>query len=194
MKKTLLSLLVLSLAGCANNPYLQPLPNVENARLRVVSIPSNNVFVSEPQRTECISEEWVNPIATLGFKVNLTRSLSRIGMPAQDKKIINAQQNEVYIPAGKDFTMKFSGVGLGSFGPGQSRSEGGINYNFCEKLLTFNAKANTDYEAVYDFVTVPDQGETCVVKLYQIVPQPDQSYQKVLVPDYKVIDQYCPAK
>ncbi|KGJ90961.1 hypothetical protein [Colwellia psychrerythraea] len=194
MKIILLSLAIIALTGCATNQYLQPIPSVDNAKLRFVSIPSNNNFVSEGSVKECIpngnSTEELAYIVTLGFKANLVRSLNRIDMPAYNNEVSDSHQNEVYIPAGNKFFFQFNGVGISGFAPGQSDS-GGVLYSWCRKAISFVPTANSNYEAVYDYVELPNGKETCGVKLFEIVEQSSETYSKVEVEDYKIIENYC---
>lgn len=194
MKKRLLSLVVIASTGCASNQYLQPLPNTANAKLRLVSVPSNNNFVSTGSPKECISTDshgdGLDHIATLGFKANLVRSLSRLEMPAYDSAISDSHQNEVYIPANKKFSFQFNGVGISGFAPGQTDS-GGALYSWCRKIVSFTPVANANYEAVYDYVTLPNGKETCGVKLFEIVEESTETYLKVEVSGYRVIENYC---
>jgi hypothetical protein len=194
VKKGVLSLVVIGLSGCASNPYLQPLPNSINAKLRLVSVPSNNNFVSTGSPKECISTDphgdRLEHIATLGFKANLVRSLSRLDMPAYDDAISDSHQNEVFIPANKKFSFQFNGVGISGFAPGET-DLGGALYSWCRKIVSFTPVANANYEAVYDDVTLPNGKETCGVKLFEIVKESTGSYLKVEVSDYRVIENYC---
>ena len=194
MKKTLLSLAILTLSGCVANQYLQPIPNVENARLRTVSVPSNNITLHEGSTKECVSTdsrgEELAYMAKLGAKANLLNPLNRIDMPAYNTHIIDAQQNEFYIPANEKFLIQFNGVGIAGFSPGQTDS-GGALYSWCRKVLSFTPKANANYEALYDYVKLPNGKKTCGVKLFEIVEDSTDKYSKVAVEDYKVIENYC---
>ncbi|PKF56182.1 hypothetical protein CW748_11045 [Alteromonadales bacterium alter-6D02] len=194
MKKCLLSLAVIALTGCASSQYLEPLPNSVNAKLRLVSVPSNNNFISEGSAKECISTDFhgegLAHIATLGSKANLVRSLSRIGMPAYNENISDSHQNEVYIPANNKFLFQFNGVGISGFAPGQTDS-GGALYSWCRKIVSFTPVANTNYEALYDYIELPNGKETCGVKLFEIVGNGSDNYTKVEVKDYQVIENYC---
>ena len=194
MKKALLSLAIVTLSGCASNQYLQEIPNIENAKLRLVSVPSNNNFVSEGSAKECISTDFngegLSHIATLGFKANLVRSLNRINMPAYNESISDSHQNEVYIPANKKFLFQFNGVGISGFAPGQTDS-GGALYSWCRKIVSFTPKTNANYEALYDYVEMPNGKETCGVKLFEIVEKSSETYEKIEVEDYQVIESYC---
>ena len=191
MKKTLLSLAILTLSGCVANQYLQPIPNVENARLRTVSVPSNNITLHEGSTKECVSTdsrgEELAYMAKLGAKANLLNPLNRIDMPAYNTQIIDAQQNEFYIPANEKFLIQFNGVGIAGFSPGQTDS-GGALYSWCRKVLSFTPKANANYEALYDYVKLPNGKKTCGVKLFEIVEESTDKYSKVAVEDYKVIE------
>lgn len=194
MKKILLSLVIVTLTGCANNQYLQPIPNTANAKLRLVSIPSNNNFVSEGSTKECIStdfhKEGLAHIATLGFKANLVRSLSRLDMPAYNSNISDSHQNEVYIPTNNEFSLQFNGVGISGFSPGKTDS-GGALYSWCRKIISFTPTTNANYEAIYDYVELPNGKETCGVKLFEIVETTPETYSKIEVDDYQVIENYC---
>ncbi|WOH36424.1 hypothetical protein RI844_13710 [Thalassotalea fonticola] len=194
MKKSLLSLAIITLTGCANNQYLQQIPNTANAKLRLVTIPSNNNFVDEGSPRECIPtgsrDEGLSQIATLGFKVNLLRSLNRIDMPAYNNDITDSHQNEIYIPAENKFFFQFNGVGISGFAPGQTDS-GGALYSWCRKAVAFTPMANSNYEAIYDYVELPNGKETCGVKLFEIVENSPETYSKVEVNDYQVIENYC---
>lgn len=194
MKKALLGLAIITLSGCASNQYLQQIPNTDNAKLRLVSIPSNNNFVSEGSAKECISTDFhgegLSPIATLGFKANLVRSLNRIDMPAYNNKINDSHQNEVYIPANKKFLLQFNGVGISGFAPGKTDS-GGALYSWCRKIISFTPTVNANYEALYDYVELSNGKETCGVKLFEIVEQNPDTYAKIEVEDYQVIENYC---
>ena len=194
MKKGLLGLAVITLAGCASSPYLKPIPNSENAKLRLVSVPSNNNFVTEASPKECIvtdfNREKLTNIATLGSKANLVRSLSRINMPAYNENISDSHQNEVYIPANSRFLFQFNGVGITGFAPGNADSDG-FMYSWCRKVISFTPKANANYEALYDYVTLPNGKETCGVQLFEIVESSPETYIKEEVEDYQVIEEYC---
>jgi len=194
MKKVLLSLAIVTLSGCASNQYLQEIPNIDNAKLRLVSVPSNNNFVSEGSAKECITTDFhgegLSHIATLGFKANLVRSLNRINMPAYNNEISDSHQNEVYIPANEKFLLQFNGVGISGFTPGQTDS-GGALYSWCRKIVSFTPTANSNYEALYDYVELPSGKETCGVKLFEIIEQSPETYAKIEVEDYQVIESYC---
>ena len=111
-------------------------------------------------------------------------------MPAYNTQIIDAQQNEFYIPANEKFLIQFNGVGIAGFSPGQTDS-GGALYSWCRKVLSFTPKANANYEALYDYVKLPNGKKTCGVKLFEIVEESTDKYSKVAVEDYKVIENYC---
>ena len=192
MKKVLLSAAVIMLSGCAQNIYLQPMVDGPSAKLRLASVPSNNNFVGRPSNNSCIStvSEHGSHIATLGVKANLVRSLSRLDMPAYDKELGDSHQNEVYIPAGKPFSFQFNGVGISGFSPGKVDS-GGALYSWCRKLVTFEAQENGNYEALYDYVELPNGKETCGVKVFEIIETENNTYKKVEMSDYQVIENYC---
>ena len=187
----LLVLAIASLTGCASNKYLQPMLDGNSAKLRLVSIPSNNNFVSETSPKKCISDDPSPHIATLGVKANLVRSLSRLNMPAYNEEISDSHQNEVYIPAGKEFSFQFNGVGITGFAPGKSNTKDGFLYSWCSKIISFTPTSNSNYEALYDYVELPNGKETCGVKLFEIVKSTNQVYKKVEVDNYQVIEDYC---
>ncbi|NMR26097.1 hypothetical protein HH219_11215 [Pseudoalteromonas sp. NEC-BIFX-2020_015] len=192
MKKTLLLSGIIALSGCAANPYLQPAANGPSAKLRLASVPSNNNFVGVPSQTDCIStkSEAGSHIATLGLKANLVRSLSRLDMPAYDTKLGDSHQNEVYIPAQVPFSFQFNGVGIAGFAPGKTDS-GGALYSWCRKIVSFEPKENGNYEALYDYIELPNGKETCGVKLFEIVADSSGDYKKVEMEDYQVVENYC---
>ena len=197
MKRTLLFLSIIGISGCASNKYLQPMPNTPSAQLRLVTVPSNNNSVSGGTNYECTDEGEVKEgaqidyIAKLGFKVNLLRSLSRIGMPAYNEDIADSHQNEVYIPANQKFHLQFQGVGISGFTPGVSNVNDGLLYSWCTKLISFFPKENANYEALYDYVELPNGDETCGVKLFEIVEKEQYIYSKVEVENYQVSENYC---
>lgn len=194
MKKGLLGLAVIALAGCASSPYLKPIPNSANAKLRLVSVPSNNNFITEGSPKECVvtdfNREKLSNIATLGSKANLVRSLSRINMPAYNEDISDSHQNEVYIPAGDSFLLQFNGVGITGFSPGNTDSDGML-YSWCRKVISFTPKADSNYEALYDYVKLPNGKETCGVQLFEILESSPEMYIKEEVEDYQVFEEYC---
>ena len=191
MKKTILCLaIVTSITGCSSK-YTTPDPTIETAKLRLVSIPSNNNFVTETAGKECIvASDYLLNIATLGVKANLVRSLSRIDMPAYNDEISDSHQNEVYIPANSEFMFQFNGVGISGFTPGQTDS-GGALYSWCRKIVSFTPQTNKNYEALYDYVELPNGKETCGVKLFEIIESGPDTYTKVEATDYQVIENYC---
>ncbi|KID57622.1 hypothetical protein JF50_10645 [Pseudoalteromonas luteoviolacea] len=192
VKKISLMAAVTLLSGCAVNPYLQPMVDGPSAKLRLASVPSNNNFVAVPLSESCISTEFKHGghIATLGVKANLVRSLSRLDMPAYDEKLGDSHQNEVYIPAQKPFSFQFNGVGISGFTPGQTDS-GGALYSWCRKIITFTPVENANYEALYDYIELPNGKETCGVKLFEIVADEQSKYKKVEVDNYQVVENYC---
>ncbi|WP_138549936.1 hypothetical protein [Pseudoalteromonas rubra] len=192
MRKLILLTGVVALSGCAVNPYLQPMVDGPSAKLRLASVPSNNNFVTAPAQSNCVATGGASGahIATLGVKANLVRSLSRLNMPAYDNELGDSHQNEVYIPAGKPFSFQFNGVGISGFSPGQTDS-GGALYSWCRKLITFEAKENANYEALYDYVELENGAETCGVKLFEIVQTATNEYKKVEVDNYQVVENYC---
>tara|TARA_Y100000310_G_C20459954_1_gene704861 strand:+ start:182 stop:619 length:438 start_codon:yes stop_codon:yes gene_type:complete len=134
LKKVLVLAGAVILSGCASNKYSQPMVDGPSAKLRLASVPSNNNFINVPEKSECIAKKVGsnNHIATLGVKANLVRSLSRLNMPAYDTELGDSHQNEVYIPAEKQFSFQFNGVGITGFSPGQNDS-GGVLYSWCRK-------------------------------------------------------------
>jgi len=191
LNKAILCLaIVASITGCSSK-YTKPDPTIETAKLRLVSVPSNNNFVSETAGKKCIAaSDYLPNIATLGVKANLVRSLSRIDMPAYNDNISDSHQNEVYIPANKEFLFQFNGVGISGFAPGQTDS-GGALYSWCRKIVSFTPAANTNYEALYDYVELPNGKETCGVKLFEIVEKSPDTYAKIEAKDYQIIENYC---
>ena len=133
MKYLLPLIALVILSGCASQ-YTQPHVGVKNAKLRLVSVPSNNNFISLAPNKQCISKRSTVHIATLGSKANLVRSLSRINMPMYNSDIPDSHQNEVYIPAtGDTFAFQFEGVGITGFTPGQVDTKAGIDTDFTIK-------------------------------------------------------------
>lgn len=191
MKKAILCLaIVVAITGCSSK-YTKPDPTIETAKLRLVSVPSNNNFVSETAGKKCIAaSDYLPNIATLGVKANLVRSLSRIDMPAYNDKISDSHQNEVYIPANEEFIFQFNGVGISGFAPGQTDS-GGALYSWCRKIVSFTPVANANYEALYDYVELASGKETCGVKLFEIVEDSPETYTKIEAKNYQVIENYC---
>ncbi|QSX42401.1 hypothetical protein [Shewanella cyperi] len=192
MKKIILVAVATVLTGCATNKFSQPMVDGASAKLRLASVPSNNNFIHVPDTPDCISTKSKpeNYIATLGVKANLIRSLSRLNMPAYDNELGDSHQNEVYVPAEKPFSFQFNGIGISGFAPGEVDS-GGALYSWCRKIVTFEPKADTNYEALYDYVTLPNGKETCGVKLFEIVEGSGATYEKVEVANYKVVENYC---
>lgn len=184
-------LIVLLTAGCAKNPYLQPMEGKDSAKLRLSSVPSNNNFVTTADPKGCISEQFLPPIATLGSKANAVRSLNRIDMPLYNKAIPDSHQNEVYIPAGAPFAFQFNGVGLTGFTPGSVEADKGIIYSWCRKVVSFTPQKNANYEALYDYVDAPNGKKTCGVKLYEITKSKDGNFAKQEVSNYTVEHNYC---
>jgi hypothetical protein len=184
---------IIFLSSCSNR-FEQPHPNVDNARLRLVSIPSNNNFISSTISDDCVADTSDIPdrIATLGAKANLVRSLSRIGMPDYNSEISDSHQSEIYIPVnGQNFSFQFNGVGITGFAPGKSNSSDGILYSWCQKVVSFTPIANANYEALYDYVEFENGKKTCGVKLFEIVENTPDSYSKIEVENYQVIENYC---
>ncbi len=192
MKNLLIVVAAIGLTGCAVSKFEKPMTDGPSAKLRLASVPSNNNFVHVPDAKGCISTTALpeSHIATLGVKANLVRSLSRLNMPAYDDELGDSHQNEVYIPAGKEFSFQFNGVGIAGFSPGQTDS-GGALYSWCRKIVAFTPLAEADYEALYDYVELPNGKETCGVKLFQIIKSDSGEYEKVEVDSYKVIENYC---
>ena len=91
MKKILICIAAILTTSCSSQ-YTEFNPQIDSAKLRLVSIPSNNVPVTEANN-QCISKDYLPKIASLGFKANMVRSLSRIGMPAYNTDISDSQQN-----------------------------------------------------------------------------------------------------
>ena len=58
-------------------------------------------------------------------------------------------------------------------------------------VLTFEAQENGNYEALYDYVELPNGKETCGVKLFEIIETENNTYKKVEMSNYKVIENYC---
>ncbi len=192
LKKVLVLAGAVILSGCASNKYSQPMVDGPSAKLRLASVPSNNNFINVPEKSECIAKKVGsnNHIVTLGVKANLVRSLSRLNMPAYDTELGDSHQNEVYIPAEKQFSFQFNGVGITGFSPGQNDSDG-VLYSWCRKIITFMPKEDANYEALYDYVELPNGKETCGVKLFEIVLSNEGTYEKVESSNYKVVENYC---
>jgi len=71
-------------------------------------------------------------------------------------------------------------------------------YSWCRKIVSFTPTANSNYEALYDYVELlydyvelPSGKETCGVKLFEIIEQSPETYAKIEVEDYQVIESYC---
>jgi hypothetical protein len=124
-------------------------------------------------------------IAALGSKANVIRKLNRTGIPLYDSSIIESQQNEVYIPAEKEFNFQFDGVGIAGILPGA------ILYSHCRKLVSFVPKTDGLYEAKYGIVETPDGKETCDVTLFEITKDAGENYVRNEMKSYKVINDYC---
>jgi hypothetical protein len=191
MKKEIVLISALFMVGCASNPYLAPIEGKDSAKLRLTSVPSNNNFVSTADPKGCVSDKFLPPIATLGAKANLVRSLSRIDMPLYSKEIPDSHQNEVYIPAGSAFSFQFNGVGIAGFTPGTVEADKGLIYSWCRKVVSFTPEKNANYEALYDYVDAPNGEKTCGVKLFEIVKGADGNHSKVELKSYKVEHNYC---
>lgn len=184
-------LIALLATGCASNPYLQPGAGKDMAKLRLSSVPSNNNFVTTADPKGCVSDKYLAPIATLGAKANLVRSLSRIDMPLYNTAIPDSHQNEVYVPAGAPFAFQFNGIGIAGFTPGTVEADKGLIYSWCRKVVSFTPQKNANYEALYDYVDAPNGKKTCGVKLFEIIKGSEGSYTKKEVTDYKVEHSYC---
>tara|TARA_Y100000310_G_C20459954_1_gene704862 strand:+ start:628 stop:795 length:168 start_codon:yes stop_codon:yes gene_type:complete len=52
-------------------------------------------------------------------------------------------------------------------------------------------KEDANYEALYDYVELPNGKETCGVKLFEIVLSNEGTYEKVESSNYKVVENYC---
>ncbi|WP_445396893.1 hypothetical protein [Zobellella sp. An-6] len=191
MKKEIALASTLFMVGCASNPYLAPIEGKDSAKLRLTSVPSNNNFVRTADPRGCVSDKVLSPIATLGSKANLVRSLSRIDIPLYNKEIPDSHQNEVYIPAGSEFSFQFNGVGISGFTPGTVEADKGFMYSWCRKVVSFTPEKNANYEALYDYVEAPNGKKTCDVKLFEIVKGADSNYSKVELKNYKVEHNYC---
>jgi uncharacterized protein YceK len=189
IKLALISALLMS--GCASNPYLNSPEGKDTAKLRLSSVPSNNNFVTTADPKGCVSDKPLPAIATLGSKANLVRSLSRLDMPLYNKEIPDSHQNEVYIPAGSEFSFQFSGIGITGFTPGTVEADKGLIYSWCRKVVSFTPQKNGNYEALYDYVDAPNGKKTCGVKLFEIVKNSDGSYLKQEAKNYKVEQSYC---
>ncbi|NOH61162.1 hypothetical protein [Vibrio sp. RE88] len=192
MKKAVLLLGVLLLSGCASNKFLQPMTEGPSAKLRLASVPSNNNFVGVPLNSECVSTTYLQDghMAILGTKANLIRSLSRLDMPGYDEELGDSHQNEVYIPANHKFSFQFSSVGISGISPGVTDS-GGALYAWCRRIISFEPIENHNYEALFNFVELPNGDETCSVKLFEIVKDAQKEYKKVEVENYSVVQIYC---
>lgn len=191
MKKELALIAALLMTGCASNPYLTPIEGKDSAKLRLSSVPSNNNFVSAADPKHCVSDKPLPAIATLGAKANLVRSLNRLDMPLYNKDIPDSHQNEVYIPAGAEFSFQFNGVGITGITPGAVELDKGLIYSWCRKVVTFTPQKNANYEALYDYVNTPDGKKTCGVKLFELVKKEDGNYIKQEAKNYKVEHNYC---
>ncbi|HTF97024.1 MAG TPA: hypothetical protein VL995_12880 [Cellvibrio sp.] len=189
IKIALISALLMS--GCASNPYLNPSAGKDTAKLRLSSVPSNNNFISTADPKGCVSDKPLPGIATLGSKANLVRSLSRLDMPLYNKDIPDSHQNEVYIPAGSEFSFQFNGVGITGFTPGAVEADKGVLYSWCRKIVSFTPQKDGNYEALYDYVDAPNGKKTCGVKLFEIKKAADGSYSKEEAKSYKVEHNYC---
>ena len=191
MRKELSLVAVLLMTGCVSSPYLKPIEGKDNAKLRLVSVPSNNNFVTAADPKGCVSDKPLPGIATLGAKANMVRSLSRIDMPLYNNKIADSHQNEVYIPAGSEFSFQFSGIGITGFTPGTIETDKGLLYSWCRKVVTFTPQKNANYEALYDYIDAPNGKKTCGVKLFELVQNADGSYVRQESKSYKVEHNYC---
>tara|TARA_R110001599_G_scaffold216434_1_gene414659 strand:+ start:652 stop:1284 length:633 start_codon:yes stop_codon:yes gene_type:complete len=184
MKYFILALSVIVFTGCSGK-FTKPHEGMDNAKMRFVSIPSNNNFIHEANSKKCISSNGGQQIAVLGSKANLIRSLSRNGVPLYDSNISDSHQNEVYIPANDEFSFQFNGVGIAGILPGA------VFYSWCRKIVTFTPKANGLYEALYDVIETPEGKETCDVKLFEISKNAGGEYVKSEAEDYNVVHNYC---
>lgn len=191
MKNEIALTSALFIAGCTSNQYLTPLEGNDSAKLRLTSIPSNNNFVSTADPRGCVSDKTLPPIAALGSKANLVRSLNRINIPLYNKEIPDSHQNEVYVPAGSDFSFQFNGVGITGITPGEIETDKGILYSWCRKVVSFTPQKNSNYEALYDYMDAPNGKKTCGVKLFEIMASADGSHTKKELKNYKVEHNYC---
>lgn len=189
MKIISIAIAILLLAGCSSK-YTKPFDGVENAQLRFVSVPSNNNFIHTPLYKTCIAGNGVQQVATLGSKANLIRSLSRNGIPLYNSDISDSHQNEVYVPAGKEFAFQFNGVGITGFSPGVSNARDGLLYSWCRKIVKFTPSVGGLYEALYDIIEIEGR-ETCDVKLFEIAENTNGEYEKTESQNYEVIHHYC---
>lgn len=190
--RNFLLLMVLIISGCTGKSiYRQPHIDVDNAQLRLVSIPRNNNVVRVANPAHCVTTREETEIATLGANANLVRSLSRIGMPMYNAEINERHQNEVYIPAGKEFAFEFNGVGISGFSPGQTSSAYGTLYAWCRIVIVFRPENNAYYEAVYNYVETPEGKETCDATLYEIKANIEGEFSKTEVSNYRKNFNYC---
>ena len=178
-------------SGCASNDFLKPHQGKENAKLRLVSIPSNNNFIHASTPNGCPSKTPLYNMATLGAKANLVRSLSRLDIPLYNSKIPASHQNEIFIPAGESFSFQFNGVGITGITPGVTEASSPILYSWCRKIISFTPKANANYEAVYDYVDSFNGKKTCGVKLFEISKGGDGEFVKKEESSYATSDVNC---
>ncbi len=81
-------------------------------------------------------------------------------------------------------------MGIAGFSPASNPADS-IMYSWCRKLVSFTPEADSNYEALYDYVELPNGKEACGVTLFEIVENNQGDYSKVEVSDYKVVGNYC---
>ncbi|GAA5525146.1 hypothetical protein Maes01_01711 [Microbulbifer aestuariivivens] len=190
MKYIVFVMSLLFLSGCSSQ-FTKPHEGVDNAQIRLASIPSNNNFIHEVEYDKCIYGNGSDQIATLGSKANLIRSLSRNGIPLYDSGISDSHQNEVYIPAGNQFAFQFNGVGIAGYFPGVIDTNYGALYSWCRRIVSFTPAPGGLYEAIYDIIEAPNGRKACDVKLFEISKNAAGAYEKVEAQNYNVVSKYC---
>lgn len=191
MKKFCVTLSAVLLGGCASSGVsVKPEAMANSAKLRVSSIPDNNNFVTQADPRGCVSPRRLNELAVLGKRANMIRELSRLDMPLYDRRIPDAQQNEIYIPAGAEFSFQFNGVGIAGFSPGTTDGESGAIYSWCRKVVSFRPEVSANYEALYDYVGSAGQ-KTCGVTLFELIVDSSGQHRKQELSNYRVEHGYC---
>jgi hypothetical protein len=180
-------ILVFSMAiitGCAGK-FTKPIEGEDNAKLRFLSVPSDNNLIHIPTSKRCITGDGEEQIAVLGSRANSVRKLSRNGIPLYDTSISDSHQNEVYVRAGREFSFQFNGYNF------NYRDSNRVRHDVCKKIITFKPEKNKFYEARYDTSWDENRVKTCSAVLYEISKNSNGIYQRNEVSNYKIISNYC---
>jgi hypothetical protein len=166
---------VLFVAGCAA-PYVPPQAGPV-AKLRIISVQSNNNFVKVGTDPNCISGDGAT-IATLG--INANRGVNqgyggRVGVPLPTN-LLPKQTTEIVIPAEQAYSIEGSAV-----------SFTGTGYSFCKAMVTFKPIRGESYEAIFDQVARHD----CTFQVSHFVQRSSGEWVRQEVTDQKSSRQIC---